>query len=39
MMHDELMVGRTWLNLRFWAKGDRKVDPGGELHPTVSDRL
>jgi uncharacterized protein (DUF2235 family) len=39
MMHDELMVGHTRANLHIWPAAERKVDPAGELHPTVIDRL
>jgi uncharacterized protein (DUF2235 family) len=39
MMHDELMVGMGRSNVHVWARGDRKVDPEGELHFTVKERL
>lgn len=40
MMHDELMVGHgPGHRIHFWVAGDRKVDPGGELHQSVFDRL
>jgi hypothetical protein len=39
MMHDELMVGHTRANLHIWPAAERKVDPNGELHETVIDRL
>jgi hypothetical protein len=39
MMHDELMVGHTRANLHIWPAAERKVDPTGELHETVIDRL
>jgi uncharacterized protein (DUF2235 family) len=39
MMHDELMVGHTRANLHIWPAAERKVDPDGELHETVIDRL
>ena len=40
MMHDELMVGHGPRHkIHFWPAGDRKVDPGGELHPSVLERL
>jgi hypothetical protein len=40
MMHDELMVGHgPGHKIHFWAAGDRKVDPGGELHESVLERL
>jgi len=39
MMHDELMVGVGRHHLHFFARGDRLVDSGGTLHPTVIDRL
>jgi uncharacterized protein (DUF2235 family) len=39
MMHDELMVGHTRANLHIWPATERKVDPTGELHETVIDRL
>lgn len=40
MMHDELMVGHgPDHSIHFWAAGERKVDPGGELHRAVLDRL
>jgi uncharacterized protein (DUF2235 family) len=40
MMHDELMVGRGPAHkIHVWAAGERKVDPGGELHETVLGRL
>lgn len=39
MMHDELMVGHTRANLHIWPAAERKVDPAGELHLTVIDRL
>jgi hypothetical protein len=38
-MHDELMVGHTRANLHIWPAAERKVDPTGELHETVIDRL
>jgi len=40
MMHDELMVGHGPAHkIHFWAAGERKVDPHGELHETVLNRL
>jgi uncharacterized protein (DUF2235 family) len=40
MMHDELMVGHGPAHkIHFWPAGERKVDPTGELHETVIDRL
>ena len=40
MMHDELMVGHGPAhNIHFWPAGARKVDPTGELHETVINRL
>ena len=40
MMHDELMVGHgPAQEIHFWAAGERKVDPNGELHETVLSRL
>jgi type VI secretion system (T6SS) phospholipase Tle1-like effector len=39
MMHDELMVGHTRANVHIWPTGERKVDPEGELHETVIERL
>jgi uncharacterized protein (DUF2235 family) len=39
MMHDELMVGHTRANLHIWPAAERKVDPAGELHETVIERL
>jgi uncharacterized protein (DUF2235 family) len=40
MMHDELMVGHgPGRKIHIWPAGDRKVDPGGELHQSVLDRL
>ena len=40
MMHDELMVGQGPAHkIHFWAAGERKVDPNGELHETVLSRL
>jgi uncharacterized protein (DUF2235 family) len=40
MMHDELMVGHGPAHkIHFWAAGERKVDPQGELHETVLSRL
>jgi hypothetical protein len=40
MMHDELMVGHGPAHkIHFWPAGERKVDPTGELHKTVIDRL
>jgi hypothetical protein len=39
MMHDELMVGHTRANVHIWPAGERKVDPEGELHETVIERL
>lgn len=39
MMHDELMVGHTRANLHIWPAAERKVDPAGELHETVVERL
>lgn len=40
MMHDELMVGHgPDHNIHFWPAGERKVDPTGELHETVINRL
>lgn len=39
MMHDELMVGHTRANLHIWPAAQRKVDPAGELHETVIERL
>jgi uncharacterized protein (DUF2235 family) len=39
MMHDELMVGHTRANIHIWPAAERKVDPKGELHETVIDRL
>jgi uncharacterized protein (DUF2235 family) len=40
MMHDELMVGHgPWHKIHFWPAGERKVDPTGELHETVINRL
>jgi uncharacterized protein (DUF2235 family) len=40
MMHDELMVGHGPAHkIHFWAAGERKVDPNGELHETVLSRL
>jgi uncharacterized protein (DUF2235 family) len=39
MMHDELMVAHTRANLHIWPAAERKVDPTGELHETVIERL
>jgi type VI secretion system (T6SS) phospholipase Tle1-like effector len=39
MMHDELMAGVGSHHLHLFVRGDRLVDPGGTLHPTVIDRL
>jgi hypothetical protein len=39
MMHDELMVGHTRANIHIWTNAERKVDPSGELHPTVIERF
>jgi hypothetical protein len=39
MMHDELMVGVTRANIHIWPAAERKVDPAGELHETVIERL
>lgn len=39
MMHDELMVGRTKANIHIWVANERVVDPNGELHATVFERL
>ena len=39
MIRDELMVGHTRANLHIWPAGERKVDPAGELHETIIDRL
>jgi uncharacterized protein (DUF2235 family) len=39
MMHDELMVGYTPVNVHIWPAGERKVDPEGELHESVIERL
>jgi hypothetical protein len=39
MMHDELMVGHTRADIHFWVAGERRVDPEGELHPSVVQRL
>jgi len=40
MMHDELMVGHGPAHkIHFWVAGERKVDPNGELHETVLNRL
>jgi uncharacterized protein (DUF2235 family) len=39
MMHDELMVGHTKANIHFWTASERRVDPHGQLHPTVIERL
>jgi uncharacterized protein (DUF2235 family) len=40
MLHDELMVGHgPGHKIHFWVAGDRKVDPCGELHESVLERL
>jgi hypothetical protein len=39
MMHDELMVGHTRAELHIWPATERKVEPTGELHETVIERL
>jgi uncharacterized protein (DUF2235 family) len=39
MMHDELMAGVGRHHLRFFVRGDRRVDPAGTLHHTVIERL
>jgi hypothetical protein len=40
MMHDELMVGHGPAHkIHFWPAGERKVDPTGQLHETVINRL
>jgi uncharacterized protein (DUF2235 family) len=40
MMHDELMAGHgPTHSVHFWVAGERKVDPGGELDPSVIDRM
>jgi hypothetical protein len=40
MMHDELMVGHgPSRRIHFWAAAERRVDPIGELHETVLERL
>jgi hypothetical protein len=39
MLHDELMVGVGSHHLHLFVRGDRRVDQGGTLHPTVIERL
>jgi uncharacterized protein (DUF2235 family) len=39
MMHDELMAGVGTHHLHLFVRGDRQVDPGGTLHPSVLERL
>ncbi len=39
MMHDELMVGHTRVNIHFWAAAERRVEPTGELDASVITRL
>jgi hypothetical protein len=39
MMHDELMAGAGSHHLHLFVRGDRRVDQGGTLHPTVIERL
>jgi uncharacterized protein (DUF2235 family) len=39
MVHDELMVGHTRANIHIWVAAERRVDPKGELDPSVLTRL